>query len=139
MGRPGYPLSLSKKEMKAVSPRKLVGQPAAPGLRTGKAEVITKFNDLSSFRKGDVLICDAIQPMMTHIVLLASAVVERRGGMLIQGAIIARELAIPCVNGIHNVANFIGDGDIVPLMGILVSLLLESWSSTLNSRNTNER
>ena len=76
----------------ALSPRQIVGQPAAPGLRTGKARVIAKSDDLSSFQQGEVLVCDAIQPMMTHIVLLASAVIERRGGMLIHGAIIAREL-----------------------------------------------
>ena len=39
--------------------------------------------------------CDAIQPMMTHLVPLAAGIVERRGGMLIHGAIIAREMQIP--------------------------------------------
>ena len=55
-------------------------------LRTGGGPV--------EFRHGEVLVCDAIQPMMTHVVPLAAAVVERRGGMLIHGAIIARELGI---------------------------------------------
>jgi pyruvate,water dikinase len=48
---------------------------------------------------------------MTHLVPLASAIVERRGGMLIHGAIIARELGIPCVNGISNATNVICAGD----------------------------
>jgi pyruvate,water dikinase len=34
---------------------------------------------------------------MTFAVPLAAGIVERRGGMLIHGAIIAREYGIPCV------------------------------------------
>jgi pyruvate,water dikinase len=80
--------------------RQLSGQPAAPGFASGLARVILGPQDLTAFRPGEVLVCDAIQPQMTHLVPLASAVVERRGGMLIHGAIIARQLGLPCVNGV---------------------------------------
>ena len=63
--------------------------------------------------------CESIQPTMTHLVPLASAIVERRGGMLIHGAIIARELGIPCVNGISNAVNAICDGDNLTVDGHL--------------------
>ena len=33
--------------------------------------------------------------------------------MLIHGAIIARELGIPCVNGVHNAASILKNGDLV--------------------------
>jgi pyruvate,water dikinase len=56
---------------------------------------------------------------MTHLVPLASAVVERRGGMLIHGAIIARELGIPCVNGIADVVAVLSDGEVVTVDGYL--------------------
>ena len=84
----------------AETPRQLVGQPAAPGLQTGRVRRVRTAQDLGRFQAGEVLVCDTIQPMMTHLVPLAGAVVERRGGMLIHGAIIARELGIPCVNGV---------------------------------------
>jgi pyruvate,water dikinase len=71
------------------------------------------------FKAGEVLVCDAIQPMMTHLVPLAGAVVERRGGMLIHGAIIARELGIPCVNGVAGIVEMLRDGDIVTVDGHL--------------------
>jgi hypothetical protein len=77
------------------SPRQLVGQPAAPGLAAGRVRRIRSVDDLGRFQVGEVLVCDAIQPMMTHLVPLAAAIVERRGGMLIHGAIIAREWASP--------------------------------------------
>lgn len=92
-------------------PRQLIGQPASPGLAEGLACVITGAKDFVKFKRGEILVCESIQPTMTHLVPLASAIVERRGGMLIHGAIIARELDIPCVNGIHDATNVISDGD----------------------------
>ena len=72
-----------------------------------------------AFRAGEVLICDAIQPTMSHIVPLAAAIAERRGGMLIHGAIIARELGIPCVNGVSDAVLLFDDGEIVTVDGHL--------------------
>jgi pyruvate,water dikinase len=101
------------------SPRQLIGQPAAPGLATGRVCRVRHTHDLGRFRAGEVLVCDAIQPTMTHLVPLACAIVERRGGMLIHGAIIARELGIPCVNGIANAVEVLEDGEIVTVDGYL--------------------
>ena len=39
--------------------------------------------------------------------------------MLIHGAIIARELGIPCVNGVANVVDLLQDGDRVTVDGYL--------------------
>ncbi len=93
-----------------AAPRQLVGQPAGPGVATGVACVITTSNDLLKFKRGDVLVCDALNPTMTFVIPLASAVVERRGGMLIHGAIIAREYGIPCVTGVPEAAERIRSG-----------------------------
>jgi pyruvate,water dikinase len=101
------------------TPRQLIGQPAAPGLATGRVRRIRDTPDLGRFRAGEVLVCDAIQPTMTHLVPLACAVIERRGGMLIHGAIIARELGIPCVNGIAGVVDLLRDGEQVTVDGYL--------------------
>ncbi|UCC86445.1 MAG: hypothetical protein JSV81_16560 [Anaerolineales bacterium] len=101
------------------SPRQLIGQPAAPGLATGQVRRVRDTQDLGRFRAGEVLVCDAIQPTMTHLVPLACAIVERRGGMLIHGAIIARELGIPCVNGISNAVELLEAGQIVTVDGYL--------------------
>lgn len=100
-------------------PRQLIGQPAAPGLETGKVRRIRSSEDLGRFQSGEILVCDAIQPMMTHLVPLAAAIVERRGGMLIHGAIIARELGIPCVNGVPGVVDLLEDDDVVTVDGYL--------------------
>jgi pyruvate,water dikinase len=39
--------------------------------------------------------------------------------MLIHGAIVARELGIPCVNGLKDVVDLIKDGEIVTVDGYL--------------------
>jgi phosphoenolpyruvate synthase/pyruvate phosphate dikinase len=45
------------------------------------------------------------------IVPLSSGIVERRGGMLIHGAIIAREYGLPCVTGITEATALIQTGN----------------------------
>ncbi len=102
-----------------VKPRQLIGQPASPGIATGKVRCIRQVDDLLDFQVGEVIVCDAIQPNMTHLVPLASAIVERRGGMLIHGAIIAREMGIPCVNGIPGIIELLEDSEIVTVDGNL--------------------
>jgi pyruvate,water dikinase len=57
--------------------------------------------------------------MMTHLVPLACGVVERRGGMLIHGAIIAREYGLPCVTGVPGVTRLIANGDLLIVDGYL--------------------
>jgi len=100
-------------------PRQLIGQPAGPGLARGKARVIEQHSDLPDFNHGEVLVCDAVDPNMTFVVPLAAAVVERRGGMLIHGAIIAREYGLPCVTGIPDATALIQTGDQVTVDGYL--------------------
>jgi phosphohistidine swiveling domain-containing protein len=116
---PAAPDDAKVESLSQDTPRQLVGQPASPGLASGRVCRITAGADIGRFRAGHVLVCDAIQPMMTHLVPLAAAVVERRGGMLIHGAIIARELGIPCVNGIARAVEQLRDGDVVTVDGYL--------------------
>lgn len=99
--------------------RQMLGQPAGPGIAVGKARVVLNPSDLFNFRKGEILVCDAIDPGMTFVVPLASGIVERRGGMLIHGAIIAREYGIPCVTGVAEAASLIRTGDTVTVDGFL--------------------
>lgn len=99
--------------------RQLTGQPAGPGIARGTARVIINHGDLFTFKAGEILVCDSIDPTMTFVTPLAAAVVERRGGMLIHGAIIAREYGLPCVTGIQDATLFIKTGDTVTVDGYL--------------------
>jgi rifampicin phosphotransferase len=99
--------------------RQMTGQPSGPGIAKGFARVIGSHSDLAGFKSGEVLVCDAVDPNMTFVVPLASAVVERRGGMLIHGAIIAREYGLPCITGVPDAVTLIKTGDEITVDGYL--------------------
>ncbi len=116
---PGRHLQETSRPNERVKPRQLRGQPAGPGIARGPARVIQNATDLPAFKYGEVLVCDAVDPNMTFVVPLATAIIERRGGMLIHGAIIAREYGLPCVTGVVNVTELIRSGDLVTVDGFL--------------------
>jgi len=110
--------------------RQIQGQPAGEGLVTGIAHVITGNKELFNIKFGEILVCDAIDPNMTFVVPLVSGIVERRGGMLIHGAIIAREYGIPCVTGIPDATQIIRNGDEVTVDGYLGIVTIRRKSGT---------
>ena len=67
----------------------------------------------------------AIEPEMTLVVPLAAGIVERRGGMLIHGAIVAREYGIPCVTGVPEAASLIHTGDHITVDGYLGIVIVD--------------
>ena len=81
--------------------------------------MIQNHSDLINFKHGEVLVCDAVDPNITFVVPLATAVVERRGGMLIHGAIIAREYGLPCITGVPDATSLIQTGDNITVDGYL--------------------
>jgi pyruvate,water dikinase len=105
--------------------RQLLGQPAGPGVARGAARVVREHGDLVEFSNGEILVCDAVDPNMTFVVPLAAGIVERRGGMLIHGAIIAREYGLPCVTGVPEAANRIRTGDMLTVDGFLGIVTLD--------------
>ena len=109
-----------------VTPRQMVGQPASPGLARGPARVIKSTPDLSLVEAGEILVTDAIEPEMTFVVPLVAGIVERRGGMLIHGAIIAREYGLPCVTGIPDADKIIRDGEDVTVDGFLGIVIIHN-------------
>ena len=111
--------SKNKQQSGKLKARQIVGQPAVAGLSSGIARVVLNSDDLFEFKAGEILVCTAIDPNMTFVVPLAAAIVECRGGMLIHGAIIAREYGIPCVTGIPLATSRISTGDKVTVDGYL--------------------
>jgi pyruvate,water dikinase len=86
---------------------------------TGPARVVIEPSNLFEFKRGEILVCDAVDPNMTLVVPLSAGIVERRGGMLIHGAIIAREYGLPCVTGVPEATTRIRTGDSLTLDGHL--------------------
>ena len=115
----GRKLARDAKIRIAVTARQLLGQPAGAGVAAGVARVIHGREDLMDIQAGEVLVCGALDPNMTFVLPLVAAVVERRGGMLIHGAIIAREYGIPCVTGVGDLESMVANGDHLTVDGYL--------------------
>lgn len=88
---------------------KLTGVAASGGSAEGTALVVLD-PAVTKPRPGDVLVCRATDPSWVSLMLMASAVVTDLGGMLSHGAIVARELGIPCVSGTGDATRLIRTG-----------------------------
>jgi pyruvate,water dikinase len=123
------------KKMKfTVKARQLTGQPAGEGLAVGKARIIGNRDDIFKFKAGEILVCDAIDPNMTFIVPIAAGIVERRGGMLIHGAIIAREYGLPCITGVVDAVDIIETGQEIVVDGYLGIVTINRGKSKILTR-----
>ncbi|HSG29282.1 MAG TPA: PEP-utilizing enzyme, partial [Candidatus Krumholzibacterium sp.] len=132
---PGYvpkaaPVELGEDLRDVLNARQMRGQPAGKGIARGIARVIRSSGDLFSVEKDEILVCDSIDPTMTFVVPLVSGIVERRGGMLIHGAIIAREYGIACVTGVPGATEFIRTGDQLTVDGYRGIVIDHSRTST---------
>jgi rifampicin phosphotransferase len=117
--KPSIKSGYAHSPVKNMQARQLLGQPASNGLSRGFARVIVEHVQLSEFKHGEILVCDAVDPNMTFVVPLAAGIVERRGGMLIHGAIIAREYGLACVTGVPDATTLIRTGDYLTVDGFL--------------------
>ena len=74
---------------------RLHGIAAAPGTLTGTARVLV--DPFDEFEAGDVLFARTVDPGWAPVLACAGAVVLDIGGVLSHGAVVARELGVPCV------------------------------------------
>lgn len=112
-------LKETKKTESRLYMRQMRGQPASKGIAKGKARVIKNDQDILKVKNGEIIVCDSIDPKITFAIPIVSAIVERRGGMLVHGAIIAREYGIPCVTGILHASENIKTGDQILVDGYI--------------------
>lgn len=109
----------------AVRPRQLLGQPAGPGVGRGIARILRSRADLARIDRGAVVVADALEPETAAYAARAAGIVERRGGMLVHGAIVAREHGVPCVTGVEDATALIREGEHVTVDGYLGIVVLE--------------
>ncbi len=78
------------------------GQSVGTKIGAGVVNKIMDVNDISKFKKGEVLLTDMTDPDWEPIMKIASAIVTDKGGRTCHAAIISREMGIPCVVGTTN-------------------------------------
>jgi pyruvate,water dikinase len=93
----------------------LVGECGAPGRSQGPARLVLGPTDFARVEPGDVLVAVYTDPGWTPVLERAAGLVLETGGILSHGAIVARELGIPALVGVHDATRVIRDGALVVL------------------------
>lgn len=88
----------------------------SPGVVSGRARTLRSPHE-RPLLKGEILIAYTTDPGWTPIFSNAAAVVLEIGGALQHGAVVARELGLPCVAGISGISTSIKDGQLIEVDG----------------------
>ncbi len=86
------------------------GQSVGNKIGAGVVSRMMDVKDISTFKKGDVLVTDMTDPDWEPIMKIASAIVTDKGGRTCHAAIVSRELGIPCVVGTGNASMLLKKG-----------------------------
>jgi phosphohistidine swiveling domain-containing protein len=95
----------------------LTGVAGSPGVVEGTARVVVDPFDAEPLEPGEVLVCRFTDPSWAPLFSLADALVIDIGAAASHGAIVARELGVPCVIGTGDGTRRIRTGDRVLVDG----------------------
>jgi pyruvate,water dikinase len=93
----GQPEPLVPAVEPAAPVRQLVGVPGASGVVEGRARVVANPAGIDEVEPDEILVCRTTDPSWGAAFYLVSAVVIDIGGAGSHGAIVAREMGLPCV------------------------------------------
>jgi pyruvate,water dikinase len=115
------PATPTESDASAVQPEQrsdtLSGLGVSPGLVEGRAVVILDPSDASELTDGDILVCHTTDPSWAALFFVAGGVVIDVGAAMSHGAIVARELGLPCVINAGNATKRLRTGDVVRIDG----------------------
>jgi pyruvate,water dikinase len=77
----------------------VIGQPASPGVGTGRVRILKGPHECHLVKAGDVLVTGITTPDYVPAMQRAAAIVTERGGRTCHAAIVSRELGVPAVVG----------------------------------------
>lgn len=104
------------------------GQPYASLISFANARSTWKYANLTTDARAAMLVdnrSNEEKDIHSTMAVTATGVVgERRGGMLIHGAIIAREYGLPCVTGVPDATTMIQTGHRITVFGYLVIVIV---------------
>jgi pyruvate,water dikinase len=95
----------------------ITGVAGAPGSAEGRARVIVDPDDGDGLDPGEILVCRFTDPSWAPLFTLADALVIDIGAAASHGAIVARELGVPCVIGTGDGTRRIRTGDLLRVDG----------------------
>ena len=108
---------------------RLSGIGVSPGSHTGRARVITSLDEESELEPGEVIIAVTTDSTWGPLFMVAGAVVVETGSTVSHAAIVSRELGIPAVASVEQVAQRIRSGDMVTVDGNAGTVTIETAAS----------
>lgn len=113
----GRPEPIVVEEPDRSSDVALTGFAVSPGLIEGPVRVIHRADELDTLSPGEILVCPFTDPSWSVGTVLAAGLAIDVGGPLSHGAIVARELGVPCVINTRTGTAVLRTGDLVRLDG----------------------
>jgi phosphohistidine swiveling domain-containing protein len=95
----------------------VTGTAVSPGVVEGVARLVLDPDEDEALEPGEILVCRTTDPSWASMMMLASALVIDIGSPISHGAIVARELGIPCVIGTNDGTAHIRTGDRIRVDG----------------------
>jgi phosphohistidine swiveling domain-containing protein len=95
----------------------ITGIGASPGVVEGRVRVVLDAGADTDVDVDEILVCPVTDPSWVSLMMLAGALVIDIGGTASHGAIVARELGVPCVIGTATGTTDLRDGDLVRVDG----------------------
>lgn len=111
------PVALTAPARTGDEPVVVTGIPVTPGVVTGVARVVRDPETDDGPAPGEILVCRTTDPSWAAVLIVSAALVIDIGGPISHGAIVARELGIPCVIGTRDGTARIADGDLIAVDG----------------------
>ena len=95
----------------------LKGDPASPGIRSGRPVVISSPKEIDKIKKGDVLVAMHTNPDYVPAMKKATAIITETGGRTSHAAIVSRELGVPAVVGAEHATTLLRHEKFVTVNG----------------------
>jgi len=102
---------LKEYQLKGTSKVRVKGIAVGSKIGTGKVRVLRNAKNITSFKKGEVLVTEITDPDWEPIMKIAGAIVTDKGGRTSHAAIVSRELGIPCIVGTSNATKILKNGE----------------------------
>ena len=102
----------------------IMGVGTSPGRVSGRAKIVDDPAQVD-IQTGDILIAKNTDPGWTPILSIAGGMVMEEGGLLNHCSIVARELGVPSVVGVHRATRRIQDNDLITIDGGLGVIRIE--------------
>jgi pyruvate,water dikinase len=113
----GQPIVGIRKQVQASNVTTVTGLGASPGVVEGRVRLVMDAADDVDIDNGDILVCPTTDPSWVSLMTVCAALVVDIGAAGSHGAIVARELGVPCVTGTGNGTHSLCDGDWVRVDG----------------------